>query len=659
MPVMDFYQILCYTGLKISKEGGTSMPVRGYKRKRTAYRCGILVFILVCALAWCVLAGGYLIFGGLSAQTFQSTGIARVLTALLSAAFVVSVWCLCRWVLGLLHIQPGWPRLLLLSCVAIAVSLFMAFRIPFSPCHDAYDMLSFLEKLLLGENTVYMSSYFAAFSSNHLTALIYLPFVKLFGNVEAGVRFLNCMLMCGSILLLAACCKKMFGLKCAEFSLIFSAVLFPYLLMVGPYIYLPAIFLAFLALLLYHCRPIAAKIGFLIVGGLLFTLRPMACAPILVYIFARGWFSHNQRHRVLRGIGKTAIALACFLLIKSGVGYTLYATNLRQYPNLDDSSMLWTLELGTRYNGAATGQCVYFPYGNEGFDEISSQFGKLWAYYAMGYTAGPSMAYEEIKELKNAIFNNILERTRDTILSSPQSAWGFVQAKYINYYSDVYRPYYYMPNVYAPDFGDNVYHHYEKRFFLYMNACLLLFYAAAAGLIVSSVLRLLRRRRALPAAYGRCAALLLGALAVSITAIVATEVGKRLMFDAIAVMFPVMCFALCRFATRLRHLFRKKEKAVAAAGVLVSAVGLYCLYQAYNITFFHNSTVTITPETVTIHFSGEITEPGYSLLPNDGEEIPLLGKTQVTLPNTDNSENFFNVRLPDGSLYQIAKLRRM
>lgn len=655
MPVMDFYQILCYTGLKISKEGGTSMPVRGYKRKRAKYRYGIPVFLLICALVWCALTGGYLLFGGLGVQTFQSTGIARVLTALLSAAFAVSVWCLCRWVLGLLHIQPGWPRLLLLSCVAIAVSLFMAFRIPFSPCHDAYDMLSFLEKLLLGENTVYMSSYFAAFSSNHLTALIYLPFVKLFGNVETGVRFLNCMLMCGSILLLAGCCKKMFGLKCAEFSLIFSAVLFPYLLMVGPYIYLPAIFLAFLALLLYHCRPIAAKIGFFVVGGLLFTLRPMACAPILVYIFARGWFSHNLRHKVLRGIGKTAIALACFLLIKSGVGYTLYAANLRPYPNLDDSSMLWTLELGTRLNGSSTGLCVYFPYMTEGFDELSSLFIDLWDHYAPDQT--PDFAY--VSELKKQIRAEIVERTKNTILASPQNAWEFVQAKFINYYSDVYRPYYYMPNVYAPDFGDNVYHHYEKRFFLYMNACLLLFYATAAGLIVSSVLRLLRRKRALPAAYGRCAALLLGAIAVSITAIVATEVGKRLMFDAIAVMFPVMCFALCHFATRLRRLFRKKEKAAAAAGVLVSAVGLYCLYQAYNITIFHNSTVTITPETVTIHFSGEITEPGYSLLPSDGEEIPLLGKTQVTLPNTDNSENFFNVRLPDGSLYQIAKLRRM
>lgn len=132
MPVMDFYQILCYTGLKISKEGGTSMPVRGYKRKRAKYRYGIPVFLLICALVWCALTGGYLLFGGLGVQTFQSTGIARVLTALLSAAFAVSVWCLCRWVLGLLHIQPGWPRLLLLSCVAIAVSLFMAFRIPFT-----------------------------------------------------------------------------------------------------------------------------------------------------------------------------------------------------------------------------------------------------------------------------------------------------------------------------------------------------------------------------------------------------------------------------------------------------------------------------------------------------------------------------------------------
>lgn len=631
------------------------MPVRGTRKKKAAYRCGIPVFILACALAWCVLAGGYLLFGGLSAQTFQSTGTARALTALLSAAFTVSVWCLFRWVLGLLHIQPGWPRLLLLSCAAIAVSLFMAFQIPFSPCHDAYDMLSFLEKLLLGENTVYMSSYFAAFSSNHLTALIYLPFVKLFGSVEAGVRFLNCLLMCGSILLLAGCCKKMFGLKCAEFSLIFSAILFPYLLLVGPYIYLPAIFLALLTLLLYHCRPIAAKIGFFVVGGLLFTLRPMACAPILVYIFARGWFSHNLRHKVLRGIGKTAIALACFLLIKSGVGYTLYAANLRPYPNLDDSSMLWTLELGTRLNGSSTGLCIYFPYMTEGFDELSSLFIDLWEHYAPD--KAPDFVY--VSDLKKQISSEIVERTKNTILASPQNAWEFVQAKFINYYSDVYRPYYYMPNVYAPDFGDNVYHHYEKRFFLYMNACLLLFYAAAAGLIVSSVLRLLRRKRALPAAYGRCAALLLGAIAVSITAIVAAEVGKRLMFDAIAVMFPVMCFALCRFATRLRHLFRKKEKGAAAAGVLVSAVGLYCLYQAYNITIFHNSTVTITPETVTIHFSGEITEPGYSLLPSDGEEIPLLGKTQVTLPNTDNSENFFNVRLPDGSLYQIAKLRRM
>ncbi len=96
------------------------MPVRGTRKKKAAYRCGIPVFILACALAWCVLAGGYLIFGGLNAQTFQSTGTARALTALLSAAFTVSVWCLLDGYWRLLHIQPGWPRLLLLSCAAIA-----------------------------------------------------------------------------------------------------------------------------------------------------------------------------------------------------------------------------------------------------------------------------------------------------------------------------------------------------------------------------------------------------------------------------------------------------------------------------------------------------------------------------------------------------------
>lgn len=635
------------------------MPVRNDKRAKTTYRFGMPVFLLICALLWCALTVGYLLFGGTEPGSFQSSGLERGLAAAGIAVCVICVWFLCRWALGRFSVRSGKWRLFVLSCAAIITSLIMTVVIPFSPCHDSYDLLSFLEKLSLGEDTAYMTTYLAAFSTNRLTALLYFPFVQLFQSVEVGVRVLNGLLMCGSILLLAGCCKKMFGQNCAELSLLVSAIAFPYLLLVGPYIYLPAIFLAALTLYLYHCSPVVAKIGFFVAGGLLFTLRPMACVPILLYLFVKGWFRAGAKHRFLTGLGKTALSLACFFLIKSGTGALLYATDLHPYPNLDDSSLLWTLEVGTRYNGSATGQCVYFPYHSEGFDEISSQFGELWSAYETEYTAKQPVPYEEIKALKRAIGGNILTRTKDTILSSPGNVLGFAKAKYINYYSDVYRPYYYMPNILMPNFGDAAYHNYEARFFLSMNAFLLLFYTSAACLLLSAATRLCKRKKGLPASWSSCVALTLGALAVSLLAIFLTEVGKRLMFDAFAAMFPVICFALYRCTNLLKQISVKKEKAIAIGGAVLSAAGLFCLFNTYNITIFHGSTVTVSPGTVTIHFSGEITEPGYSLLLTDGTEIPLLGKTHVTLPNGENSDNFFSIRLPDGNLYQIAKQRRI
>ena len=154
------------------------MPVRNDKRAKTTYRFGMPVFLLICALLWCIVTVGYLLFGGTERGNFQSSGWERGFTAAGIAVCVICVWFLCRWALGRFSVHSGKWRLFVLSCAAIITSLIMTVVIPFSPCHDSYDLLSFLEKLSLGEDTAYMTTYLAAFSTNRLTALLYFPFVQ-------------------------------------------------------------------------------------------------------------------------------------------------------------------------------------------------------------------------------------------------------------------------------------------------------------------------------------------------------------------------------------------------------------------------------------------------------------------------------------------------
>lgn len=569
--------------------------------------------------------------------------------------FSVCVFFIAKFLFKKLHITSAPLRIIILSAAVLIYCVAMMFYIPFSPCYDSYDMLSFLEKMLLGTNTEYMNAYMSAYSSNRLTTYIYFPFVLIFNNVQIGVRSLNFLLAYGSILLLAACCKKMFGQICCEISLCMSVLLFPFMLFVGPYIYLPAVFLSALTLFLYHCSSLSAKICFYIAGGFLFALRPMSCLSILICIFAKNLFCGNVKCKFLSSVGKVSFTLACFLIVKSSIGFVLFTANLHPYPNLSDTSFLWTLEVGTRPNGPATGQCIYFPYTNDGFDDISAQFSELWKCFS-----SKNSKSDYINSLKNDIFKKIVNRTKNTVLANPGSALHFLCTKYINYYSDVHRPYYYMPNISMSNFGNAVSQNFEKRFFLFMNTYLILFNISALLLFLSSAVRLIKRKKPLTLRLFTAAALSLSALAVSMTAIALTEVGKRLMFDTYAVTLPVICCFTCRLCIRAAMYAKNKKRinAMMFAGAVLSATSALYAYSSFNIPIMRGVCVSFTDDSVKIEFLKTVTDSSYSIL-YDGEYIPLCGQTEIRLPNAKNSDCFFYICLPNGSLYQISKLRQI
>lgn len=539
-------------------------------------------------------------------------------------------------------------RFLIFGGTATVIFLFFALRIPFSPVHDSNEMMGFLEQAMTQYNS-YATAYLSFTATNRITQLIYLPLAYLTGSVSTGVQILNILLLLGTFYLLVGTSRRMFGERIAETALFLLLPIFPFLLLTGPYIYPPAIFLSALILFLYHGGKVERGLSFF-ACGLLFVLRPTALGPILVYLFCDLVFIRSKKLGILKSAGSIILILLVCIGVKYTIGTTLYLSGVHPYPGLLTSADVWTLELGTRMQGKNTGICTYSAFSYQ-FDSISSDIHRLWEYYEKA----DENDTEAIRSLNRKIKEDIWERTQQTVLNSPQNLTTFLSQKYCNLFADLYKPYYYGVNVESEEFEKNLYQNYEQKYFLLENVLLVAF--CSSGILISLFAFFsIYKKRKLGDGIKRTFFLTFGAILICMIFILSTEVAKRYLFDC----FVPMALAVVYCAGKIILLFQntkiEKKCALIHLGVFAISVCItgFC-YQSMNIEPFKNASVEKQNDMdVTFRLQKPFPQ-GYYL--KRGEEITdLQGKQEFTVANMERQEYIYFI-LPDGTEYPVIRQR--
>ncbi len=607
---------------------------------------GIWLFLRLAGItataAYCLYVLFYILFGKEHPDFFASSIFQRISAASLSVIFTALAASSFRLVSEKLRT----PFLIGILCIT---ALFMQFFIPYCPANDCYDLTFFLEMALDKSTNQYQTAYLSGYVTNRLVVLLYYPIVRLLNDIGLGVRITNFLFTLISMLSLFFACRRMFGKSASEASAFVLIIFFPFMLLVGPYIYLPSITLSALALFLYNGDKLWEKLCSFLVGGILFAIRPVACGFFLVYIAVDGLLTSYKKFMILKNIGKTATALLCFFIIQSAIGAALYHSGLHPYPKMDSLATLWTIEVGTRPKGHATGLCTYTPYDDREGDEISDKFHEIWNLYSKG----KGELFEEITELKAQTSAMIGERIKNTILKDFPSAADYVSAKFANYYNDVYKPYYYSANLTSPQFGYGVYMNYNKRYFLFLNTFITVFSLVAIFALIMAFIRLLKDK--VSKNLCRCCVLALGAILVSIAAILLTEVGKRLIFDVTVPMLAVISYGIAVISNK-SEVLPKKAMPILPAAALVSFGVLQLIYNQFNIVPFKDCTVTLTDTEIILNFSEPLPD-GYVIIDRYGTEYPVGGKASVSFLNEENRGDYLYLRLPDGSEYGFDKVK--
>jgi hypothetical protein len=594
-------------------------------------------------MIFCCVVLGFLLFA--DASFFSVDRGSMVVTAVFSFCCPVAAAAAARALWA--KIPSQFRRIVLYSGAVSVLFLFVACA-PFSPSHDSYDMMGFLEQALAGNGyTGYARAYLSFTATNRIAMFFYLPSVFLFQSVELGVRVSHFMLLSGSILLLAESCRSVFSEAAGETAVYVLLAFCPYVLLVGPYIYLPAIFLSALAFYLLHHKGIFFKAAGVLSCGLLYVLRPLALGWILLELLFLFWTGH-YKHRFLSGIGVVAGILVSCVLFHGVFAALLYHTGLYPYKGLQTSAGLWTLELGTRWQGEETGTCTYSGYSEPGFDQVSKDFHTLWQLYEKS----DMQDIEQIKHLQTQIKEQILQRSQQTILADVPSFWSFLKLKFTNYFADAYRPYYYIPNINSPDISRELESHYEKQYFLYENMLLTAFYTAALGTLAHYFARPEKQKQLL--------GLLMGVFATVGISIVATEVGKRLLFDAFVPMVLVLCAQAGNALQQLQQKLPGKTRRVAGGGMaltLLLTIGIQGAYHQYRFPIFRGSRFEISGERIVLRLKKTA---GEHLLVQQGETVQdFYGKQELAFENKPgNDTHFLRFQFPDGEEYTVAKLRR-
>ncbi len=522
---------------------------------------------------------------------------------------------------------------LTLFLFTIAYAILVLFS-PYSPAHDSLDLHLILNAMLTGKfSGTYYESYMNFFATNKLAVYIYYPFVSIAQSVEPGIRTANALFLWISSVGISLICYRTTGIKAAMVSFMLLIFLFPALLFSGPYIYPPAIMLCSLSMAFYtHKSPFVKVFGYLF-AGILFTLRPLALGAFLVYITVSGLSGNSKKFKIFHTVSKTALILFVCFVTQWYIGKVMFLTSTHVFNNLESSMFLWTLDVSTRNEGDLTGLNNHNPSmmsDDEIKDEILRDFHALWSCYA-----NPKANHDEITNRKNNISKNLKDRIKFEILNNKENFDTYIKRKFTNYYRDYYKPYFYTININRSDASELLFKNYDYKYFLYENVLLVLFHlTASVGALFTCInmyARKNRRRSGVTALI-----LFFGVICTSITSILFTEVGKRLIFDSFIPMCIVISINLintCEMFTPDKK--KRKNKLPLLTGIIAATVGItgiYTLNKESNIEFFKDCNIIINEHRdVTIKLKKPVDEEGYIFTKGSADFKDMKGLSELNV----------------------------
>ena len=601
---------------------------------------GLVCFVLVAcnqALTVIKLEGeeirSALWYGGLFLAAF--VGMAFVLQSLLR--HVPGKWCCYVWFFGA-------------AVVGIALTSYI-------PCHDSLDTQNMLNALLQGKplNT-YETGYLNFYATNKLTLLFYYILLQPFPDLTLGIRIINGSCLILSLLCLSRTALHLWGERFERMALLLLPLLAPYLLLTGPYIYLPSILLSTAILALFTSGKRGWRVVSFVGMGVLLALRPTALAPVLVYVFLHYVGCWSSLKQLGKRLGILLVGLVVAVAVSKGVGAACYLTGLHVYPDLNSGAGLWTLEVGTRPSGdRSSGSCFYIPQTVperlQG-DAVAENLQRLWTYYE----ANDPDDLAAINDLKSTISHQLALRVYTAMRDTPEKVWRTLGYKTAKLFGNNYKPYYVVINVESDTFASDLVRNPDELYFFYENLLLGLFLVSAMGAVL--LLRSTgRRAQSADGVY-----LMLSVFATLVVFLLLTEVSKKYTMDCFPEMVLAGIYGIGVLGERMDAERKKHGRLVSAAGITVTAVLAVMLLGCYSrntMDCFRNmtyeiETVSETQRILHMHLDPAHTGEAYSLTAADGTTYDLLYAESVDIPYEIGKLQAFYVTTPRGKTYFIS-----
>lgn len=539
-------------------------------------------------------------------------------------------------------------RRIIFTVGALFICLIVMINTPYSPAHDSHDMSVFLSTFVRRTTlSNYADKYLSFYGTNRICMYFYKPFVLFFNDVRIGSNIANIIFLLTSVFCISDIIYKKFDVRTSEISLFLLPAFVPYMMMSGPYIYPPAIFLSSIALCLYFSYSKRIKLLSAVFFGILMLMRPTSAIFWIIFVIAQ--LIVKRASNIVTRICFAIVLILLSICTKSVASEILYSVGAYPYPQFTNSAMQWTLELGLRPQGLETGKCTYSAISGQPFDEISSVFQDLWE----SYDGADDNETYRILCLNKKLNSMIAERAKNTVLSDFESFSNHIKTKYINMFSDEYKAYYYAVNLSDDGFENNLYKNYERRYFLSENVILVSFAFACVLLCAMTIIRLLKNKRY--SAVLLCMAL--SSMAVLCGFVLLTEVGKRLIFD----LYVPMCVIICAVYSHLLNILRTKIKKSTLNLCISGGTGilLVCIvqlfYSVYNVQPFKDCLRSYNKnDYAVITLKKPVENNGYALWYPDGRDVMLKGRQSIVFPLKKNDRQTAELTLPDGQIIIIT-----
>ncbi|MBQ3425626.1 MAG: hypothetical protein IJH37_00590 [Clostridia bacterium] len=517
----------------------------------------------------------------------------------------------------------------------------------YQPCNDSNELHTMLYRALnnipADRTDIYRKTYLGFYSSNKLTYMIYLVFVRLFSDVKTGVRVLNGICVYAAVFCVCRAVKNLFGERAQTAALLLMPFLAPVMIMSGPYIYPISVMLSSLCIMLISEKKLVSRVLFLPAAGMLYSLRLSAFVPVMVFAV----FILIENIKSFKQFIKKAVCIlviaATAISVKGGIALLMYKTGAHTYPGLEDGAALWTLEVGTRPNdNYLAGLCSYSPgtlSEDVGSDEIAQDINALWKLYVKNDPSDAAAIRAAKKELAGKLVLRYTETLKDPVLF-----FSFMKHKLINFYGNVYQPYYKRTSIMEGSFGKSFYKNVAFRDFLYENMIYFLFFVS---LFVTPWI--LKRRQV----YA-----VIAVLAQSAVFLMLTEVSKKYMFDFLPEMLIVIICAVSGLGCVLSGI--KKEYLYAVRGIvaLVTAASVIIVDKSATMINFKNSKYSVRDMgesyVITFYLEEKYGDEDCYITDSGGRVFNIKNRSAFSLSCPKEEVNAFFVEKPGKSAEYIS-----